>query len=133
MYRSQSHDEYWANFYHAHTQKIRDFAMKHLSMTYLEVELNDKMGELLERYTGVSASCVMDCHPGPKWVRKNNATSRCHPVGENPALKNAKPDVNEEGGSNNNEGEEESDNEEEEEVDSGDDQISNSDNEEAEE
>mmetsp|Transcript_20612 Transcript_20612/g.36620 ORF Transcript_20612/g.36620 Transcript_20612/m.36620 type:complete len:218 (-) Transcript_20612:79-732(-) len=99
MYTSlpRSKEEYWVNFYQAHTQKIREFAMKHLSMTYVEVELeNEKLGEILERYTSVSASCVMDCHPGPKWVKENNATSRCHAVGENPANKNAKPDIEEE-------------------------------------
>lgn len=99
MYTSlpRSKEEYWVHFYQAHTQKIREFAMKHLSMTYVEVELeNEKLGEILERYTSVSASCVMDCHPGPKWVRENNATSRCHAMGENPANKNAKPDIEEE-------------------------------------
>ncbi|KAL7527092.1 hypothetical protein ACHAXR_002674 [Thalassiosira sp. AJA248-18] len=95
----RSKEEYWVNFYQAHTQKIREFAMKHLSMTYVEVELADNMGELLEKYTKVSASCVMDCHPGPKWVKEHNATGRCHPVGENPALKDATLEANgEEGG-----------------------------------
>ena len=79
--------KYWSTFYHAHTLKIRNFVMNHLkTLTYVEVELNDDMGRLLEQYTGVSAECVMDCHPGPKWVKQNNATSRCHPVGENPVL-----------------------------------------------
>ena len=87
--RSLSKEEYWVNFYEAHTQKVREFAMEHMSMTYVEAELADDLGEVLEPYTGVSPSCVMDCHPGPHWVRKNNATSRCHPVGENPALMKA--------------------------------------------
>jgi len=75
------------NFYLAHTQKIREFAMKHLSLTYVEVELeNENMGKILQEYTKVSPDCVMDCHPGPKWIKQNNATSRCHPVGQNPTL-----------------------------------------------
>jgi len=80
-------EEYWVNFYLAHTQKIREFAMKHLSLTYVEVELeNENMGKILQEYTKVSPDCVMDCHPGPKWIKQNNATSRCHPVGQNPTL-----------------------------------------------
>jgi hypothetical protein len=81
MHKSASKEEYWVNFYHAHTQKIREFAMKHLSLTYVEVELEDEqMGDSLEFYTGVPASCVMDCHPGPKWMRQTNNTSRCTPA-----------------------------------------------------
>jgi len=89
MYDSHSTEEYWVNFYHAHTQKIREFAMKHLSMTYVEVELENKnMGKILEGYTRVSPSCVMDCHPGPKWVSQHNTTTgRCHPIGQTPPLK----------------------------------------------
>ena len=87
-------DEYWVNFYLSHTQKIRDFAMKHLSMTYVEVELeNEEMGNILHNYTKVSPDCVMDCHPGPKWVRQNNATSRCHPVGQPEVVVNGGRDV----------------------------------------
>ncbi len=82
--------EYWVNFYHAHTQKIRDFAMNHLSMTYVEVELeNENMGKILQSYTKISPECVMYCHPGPIWVKKHNTTSKCHPIGQNPPpLKN---------------------------------------------
>ena len=76
---------YWTEFYEAHTQKIREFAMKHLSLTYVEVELeNDKMAEQLEYYTGVTQKCVQVCHPGPHWIRKHDTTSKCHPVGEEP-------------------------------------------------
>ena len=81
-FEDQDQEEYWVNFYHAHTQKIRDFAMKHLSMTYVEVELeNKRIGEILEKYTKVSPECIQDCHPGPLWMKQNNVASRCHPVG----------------------------------------------------
>ncbi len=79
-------EEYWVNFYDAHTQKIREFALKHLSLTYVEVELeNENVGKILEQFTKVSQECLMDCHPGPKWIKQNNATSQCHPIGQNPA------------------------------------------------
>ena len=77
--------QYWIDFYHAHTQKIREFALEHLSLTYVEVELeNDKMAQQLEHYTGVKQSCVQVCHPGPIWIRKHDTTSKCHPPGEEP-------------------------------------------------
>ncbi|KAL3800809.1 hypothetical protein HJC23_001646 [Cyclotella cryptica] len=83
MHESESKADYWSNFYNAHTQKIREFALKHLSLTYVEVQLEDpKMGELLEYYTGIPSTCVMDCHPGPHWYKKTNATSKCHPPGD---------------------------------------------------
>jgi hypothetical protein len=83
MYDSESPEVYWSNFYNAHTQKIREFAMNHPSLTYVEVQLEDpKMGELLEYYTGIPSTCVMDCHPGPHWYKRTNATSKCHPPGE---------------------------------------------------
>ena len=79
-------EEYWVNFYHAHTQKIREFALKHLALTYVEVELeNENVGEILQQYTKISPDCLLDCHPGPKWIKLNNATSQCHPIGQNPA------------------------------------------------
>lgn len=90
MYNSlpKSKVDYWVNFYHANTQKIREFAMNHLSMTYVEVELENKnFGMILQKYTKVSPECVMYCHPGPFWVKKHNATSKCHPIGQNPADK----------------------------------------------
>lgn len=78
--------EYWVNFYIAHTQKIREFAINHLSMTYVEVELENKnMGNILQKYTKISSECVMNCHPGPIWVKKHNTTSKCHRFGEDPA------------------------------------------------
>jgi hypothetical protein len=86
LYHSKnSKRQYWIDFYEAHTQKVRDFALKHLSLTYVEVELeNDKMAEQLELYTGVKQSCVQVCHPGPHWIRKHDTTSKCHPKGEEP-------------------------------------------------
>jgi len=72
-------ENYWIDFYNAHTQKIRDFAMKNPSLTYVEVELEDEnMAKKLEYYTGVPSTCVMDCHPGPKWIREHpNVTGKC--------------------------------------------------------
>lgn len=100
-------EEYWVNFYHSHTQKIREFAMSHLSMTYVEVELENKdIGTILQKYTKVSPECVMNCHPGPFWVKKHNTTSKCHPIGQNPAeLKNDQPlkDEDDEGDNSDNE------------------------------
>eukprot|EP00984_Skeletonema_dohrnii_P000222 scaffold70_cov124-Skeletonema_dohrnii-CCMP3373.AAC.3 len=82
---NRSKRQYWLDFYEAHTQKIREFALKHLSLTYVEVELeNDKMAEQLELYTGVKQSCVQVCHPGPHWIRKHDTSSKCHPKGEEP-------------------------------------------------
>ena len=73
---SESKMQYWIEFYEAHTQKIREFALKHLSLTYVEVELeNDKLAEHLELYTGVKQSCVQVCHPGDDWIRKHDTTS----------------------------------------------------------
>eukprot|EP00573_Skeletonema_grethae_P006258 CAMPEP_0201709990 /NCGR_PEP_ID=MMETSP0578-20130828/58393_1 /ASSEMBLY_ACC=CAM_ASM_000663 /TAXON_ID=267565 /ORGANISM="Skeletonema grethea, Strain CCMP 1804" /LENGTH=398 /DNA_ID=CAMNT_0048198993 /DNA_START=22 /DNA_END=1215 /DNA_ORIENTATION=+ len=65
---SRNKKQYWIDFYEAHTQKIREFALQHLSLTYVEVELeNEKMAEQLEQYTGVKQACVQVCHPGPFW------------------------------------------------------------------
>lgn len=83
LYKSESKENYWAQFYNSHTQKIREFVLKHKSLTYVEVELEDpKMGDLLEYYTGIPSTCVMDCHPGPHWHKRTNATSKCHPPGD---------------------------------------------------
>lgn len=94
---AETYEEYWVQFYHAHTQKIREFAMEHLTMTYVEAELEDPdMAEKMERYTTISRDCIMDCHPGPKWIKQHNQTSRCHPVGKNPALMKAAAEADEE-------------------------------------
>jgi len=94
-YSTNSKRQYWIDFYEAHTQKIREFALKHLSLTYVEVELeNPKMAEQLELYTGVKQSCVQVCHPGPHWIRKHDTNSRCHPKGEEPPSIDADEDNN---------------------------------------
>ena len=73
-------EEYWTNFYNAHTQKIREFATNHLSMAFVELELEgENMGELLEYFTGVPSSCLMDCHPGTEWLKQNPNATKCHP------------------------------------------------------
>jgi hypothetical protein len=41
----------------------------------------------LEYYTGIPSTCVMDCHPGPNWHKKTNATSKCHAPGDPMGLK----------------------------------------------
>jgi len=86
--RSREKEEmYWINFYHAHTQKIREFALSHLSMTYIEAELeNPNIGSILQQYTKVSPDCVLSCHPGPHWIKKHNTITKCHPIGQEPAL-----------------------------------------------
>jgi hypothetical protein len=43
--------EDWVDFYHAHTEKIRNFAKKHLSITYVEMELEE--ASMIDFYTGV--------------------------------------------------------------------------------
>eukprot|EP00584_Thalassiosira_punctigera_P009658 CAMPEP_0172526236 /NCGR_PEP_ID=MMETSP1067-20121228/1183_1 /TAXON_ID=265564 ORGANISM="Thalassiosira punctigera, Strain Tpunct2005C2" /NCGR_SAMPLE_ID=MMETSP1067 /ASSEMBLY_ACC=CAM_ASM_000444 /LENGTH=472 /DNA_ID=CAMNT_0013309697 /DNA_START=145 /DNA_END=1563 /DNA_ORIENTATION=- len=119
--RRRSRENFWVNIYQSHTQKLREFAMKHLSMTYVEVEMeNERIGEILEGYTGVSPKCVMHCHPGPKWVRENNATSRCHPVGEGPVRNHVNPFVDQEEEEEENIEEEDSGNEDDEIVEEGD-------------
>jgi hypothetical protein len=78
---------YWINFYNAHTQKIREFVLQHLSLTYIEVEIeNPNIGSILQHYTKVSPECVLYCHPGPHWIKKHNTITKCHPIGQEPAL-----------------------------------------------
>ena len=78
---------YWINFYNAHTQKIREFVLQHLSLTYIEVEIeNPNIGSILHHYTKVSPECVLYCHPGPHWIKKHNTITKCHPIGQEPAL-----------------------------------------------
>ena len=56
----------WEDFYHAHTEKIRQFALKNLHMTYVEVELEmANAGIIMEYYTGIRARCLQHCYPGP--------------------------------------------------------------------
>jgi len=78
--------EDWETFYISHTEKIRQFALTNLHMTYVEVELESIDAEVaMEYYTGIDKSCLKHCYPGkPKddvdiktWKRcqPNNATS----------------------------------------------------------
>jgi hypothetical protein len=55
-------EERWVYFYQAHTQKVRDFVLENLGLTYIELEL--EKGHLMERYTGIDSSCWMNCKPG---------------------------------------------------------------------
>ncbi|KAL3808543.1 hypothetical protein ACHAXA_002710 [Cyclostephanos tholiformis] len=54
----------WRSFYDAHTEKIRRFAIDHPSLTYLELQLDERTPMALEMYTGISSECFKDCHPG---------------------------------------------------------------------
>eukprot|EP00804_Cyclotella_cryptica_P013026 CCRYP_002351-RA/>CCRYP_002351-RA protein AED:0.02 eAED:0.02 QI:104/-1/1/1/-1/1/1/446/933 len=64
----------WIDFYHAHTEKIRNFAREHLTMTYVEMELEDAPS-MIEYYTGVDSECFQHCLPGKKHHEM------CKPVG----------------------------------------------------
>ena len=56
----------WENFYNAHTEKIRQFALRNLHITYVEVELGSKdWQQKVEYYTGIDKSCLKHCYPGP--------------------------------------------------------------------
>ncbi|KAL3802861.1 hypothetical protein HJC23_007638 [Cyclotella cryptica] len=73
----------WEDFYRAHTEKIRQFALKNLHMTYVEVELElTNAGEIMEYYTGIRASCLQHCYPGrPRDPNVNLKTyQKCKPV-----------------------------------------------------
>lgn len=63
---SVDNEAYWTRFYHAHTEKIRRFARSHLSMTYIEVELNNMTSLRLEHYTSISSECFKDFKPNGK-------------------------------------------------------------------
>jgi hypothetical protein len=67
--------EDWVDFYHAHTEKIRNFAKRHLSITYVEMELEE--ASMIDFYTGVPAKCCRHCLPGKKHHEM------CKPVGSN--------------------------------------------------
>ena len=56
----------WESFYIAHTEKIRQFALNNLHITYVEVELETAdAAETMEYYTGIDAGCLQHCYPGP--------------------------------------------------------------------
>ncbi|KAL3922590.1 MAG: hypothetical protein SGILL_002121 [Bacillariaceae sp.] len=58
----------WASFYEQYTQRIRDFAKQHPSLTYLESPLEDMEGtaKFLQERTGISASCYTHSHVNKK-------------------------------------------------------------------
>jgi hypothetical protein len=62
----------WATWYEAYTQRIRDFARDHPSLTYVESPLEDINGtaKLLEELTGVSDSCYGRSHVNKKRRKK---------------------------------------------------------------
>ena len=56
--------EDWVAFYNQHTQRIRDFAKQHPTLTFLEVSLEaDDTADLLEESIGISANCWANCNP----------------------------------------------------------------------
>lgn len=76
-------DADWESFYHAHTEKIRQFALKNLHITYVEVELEtEDSAEMMEYYTGIDRICLQHCFPGkPKDPNVDMKTyQKCKPV-----------------------------------------------------
>jgi hypothetical protein len=73
-----SRREIWQQFYYAHTYKIRQFVINHPTLTYIEVELNDNTGTVLESYTGISSNCFKKCIPGNGTMKDPN--EKCKPV-----------------------------------------------------
>ena len=65
---SKKNETYWRDFYDAHTQKIRNFVLDHLSLNYIEIQLesntNSSTSQSLEYYTGINSSCFLKCKPG---------------------------------------------------------------------
>jgi hypothetical protein len=72
----------WRNFYNAHTEKIRRFAVDNPTLTYLEVQLDDATPSALESYTGIPSNCFQHCHPGrPKDPNVDLKTyKKCKPI-----------------------------------------------------
>jgi len=67
---SKKNGTHWREFYDAHTQKIRNFVLDHLSLNYIEIQLesntNSSTSQSLEYYTGIHSSCFLKCKPGGK-------------------------------------------------------------------
>jgi hypothetical protein len=63
----------WIAFYERYTQRIRDFAKQHPSLTYLERPLEDMDGtaQFLQEQTGISASCYTRSHVNKKRRKQN--------------------------------------------------------------
>ena len=54
----------WIDFYNWHTQHVRDFALAHPSISYVEVSLEgENTGRILQNITGIPESCWGDCNP----------------------------------------------------------------------
>jgi hypothetical protein len=70
-------EERWAHFYKAHTQKVREFVIKNLGITYIESEL-EKAADVMEYYTGITNNCFKDCKPG-QGCSSNSSVSE-HPA-----------------------------------------------------
>ena len=75
---SNTRREMWQQFYYAHTYKIRQFVINNPSLTYIEVDLNDNTGNVLESYTGISSNCFKKCIPGNGTMKDPN--EKCKPV-----------------------------------------------------
>jgi hypothetical protein len=75
---SNTRRQMWQQFYYAHTYKIRQFVINNPSLTYIEVELNDNTGDVLESYTGISSNCFKKCIPGNGMMKDPN--EKCKPV-----------------------------------------------------
>jgi hypothetical protein len=58
----------WVRWYHAYTQRIRDFVKHHSSLTYVESPLEDinATGHYLQELTGIPASCFGRSHVSEK-------------------------------------------------------------------
>jgi hypothetical protein len=55
-----------AQFYKWHMELVRDFARKHPSITYIEVQLEDpNIASILHAKTGIPSSCWGHCKPDP--------------------------------------------------------------------
>lgn len=76
----------WRDFYHAHTEKVREFVARHPHLTYIEVLLDKSGPSMLERYTGIPATCMQHCRPvGRKQIENMTADEvrkhkKCKPL-----------------------------------------------------
>lgn len=68
---SSTNAEDFQQFYEWHSDSIRNFAKKHPSLTYVEVELESNLtGQKLEQEIGIPASCWGKCLPTSKFCEK---------------------------------------------------------------
>ncbi|KAG7373245.1 hypothetical protein IV203_033969 [Nitzschia inconspicua] len=68
----------WVTWYEAYTQRIRDFARQHPTLTYVESPLEDINGTaaLLQRLTGIPSSCYGRSHVNKKRRNKNKPENK---------------------------------------------------------